>query len=547
MERIEQQPSIKNSAKIKDFLYIIFITFSITSVLTISINSWYGNNLNFLPGTDMLSYLDNANRVIKGSWPGNMPFYRAPLYSYILAIMILIGQSLLGIQMIQCFIFSITNGIFYLCSQFLFNRATGWISSLILLFYGAAVFWVLILHSAVFELFFASLTFYLFLIYRKKLMSNESFIFLIFYALLFSLSFALLCLIRPNFLVSGVMLLFILFFEVLRKNTKKYFITLVIIIFLILSVWMPIGIHNYKYSGSPITGNALVTFKGANTEGSGVYNAMTPVGKQLNIYSFNFWKHQFKKAIAYMQSPEYPQNVCYYLFQRHSFILMFLFLPFAFIVTLFFTGILLNYDLIKNIWPCYAYFFPYYLSISFFHIIGRFRIPGLTAMTIVSAITIFRLYVIFIEKKYLKFSTYIVSILIFFLLLNPFKSIIKGYSYRGLGVAALMEGKYNEADTYLKRNKSDLANLELLVCSYILQKDAHKAYKYMVKILDSKFYSKNQYLHTMALFYKIMGKKEEYRTIEKKIPKNYSLKNDRIYAYILFIKQYSHLKINTRF
>ncbi|MCF7888913.1 MAG: glycosyltransferase family 39 protein [Victivallales bacterium] len=477
---------IINSYQFKDFLIIFVISLTLAFLYIRQAADWYGIFINFQPSLDMKAYLENAQGIINGNWPGTEPFFRAPLYSYILAFMILIGRNLFGIATIQALFYSSTVGIIYLIADRLFNRKTGWLAAFLTLFYGGAFYWIIILHSTVFEFFLASLTLFftvkLSCLLRSEKNCNKKFIL---YFTATGFAFGLLCLIRTNFLVIIPFFAAGYFVEAYRnKNITKLLQGFIVIALICASLWTPVLLHNKNYSGLYLTTNAAPTWNYANTEGSDVYNAMVPYGKKLNIDSIAFWEHQLKKLIAYWSSFEYPQNVNFYLFKENLWILKLFFIPFGLIAALFIVGLALTYKNIYNLWSCWAFFFPYYISISLFFIIGRFRIPGIPPMIIIASAAIYIIFENINKRKMIKTLIYLICIILVFVITDPFKKApIPSYSYRGIAVTAMYKGRYGRAVVNLEKiKKMNLNSAELLAAAFYLNGNIKKALLILKKI-----------------------------------------------------------------
>ncbi len=114
----------------------------------------------------MYTYISHANGILNGEWPEADPFYRAPLFSYALALMGLVGKTQVGVTLIQAVFFSFSVGLVMLTAQIETGRLGGWIAGILLLLYGGAACWIVVLHSTIIELFLASLLLFLVTVFR---------------------------------------------------------------------------------------------------------------------------------------------------------------------------------------------------------------------------------------------------------------------------------------------------------------------------------------------------------------------------------------------
>lgn len=155
-----KEPSSNHQANIAppSFLpYLLILTpLSLFMALAyiMEISTWPGMTVNVAEGLDMARYVDNANKLLEGIWPGTALFYRAPLYSYILAFLFWLGFGHIGVSVVQGVLFAITVLITARMALLEFGRMAGWVAGFLLLLYGGAAYWVAILHSTTIELFF---------------------------------------------------------------------------------------------------------------------------------------------------------------------------------------------------------------------------------------------------------------------------------------------------------------------------------------------------------------------------------------------------------
>lgn len=439
---------MKIKIPIKDHSLICGVfSFIVFSGYIISVYDWPGASLAghnsdsyivFNALTDMKFYMENASGLLDGTWPVK-PFFRAPLYSYFLAGLLLICDSVLWIVIVQLFFASFTVWLTSKLGTMLFNKATGVIAAMLLTFYGGYVYFIAIPHTAVLEVFLATLSLYLIYLLREKFIWRN--------ALFFGIISTLLCLIRPNYLVICLPVAAVICFEFYLKHKdkdsmKRSLIYFSISVAVFILMFAPFVVWNNMHSDKPVflTTNGMVTYRFGNSYDSLVYNYQEPKRELMPVYSWSFWRHQFKKAIACWKSVEYPQNVNYYLFMLYSKFLRWLPVNFGFIGALFFAGIIYFYKDIIKLWPLYFYVFVYLLTIIAFFIIGRFRLPAVPAMLIPGAAFIAYIIKITSQRMINKINTdekvrIVCASVVFigvFIFSEPWKTVYTGNSWRML-------------------------------------------------------------------------------------------------------------------
>jgi len=92
----------------KDAVILGLVSLILTFLLVSELSFWPVFRISLVPGTDMSAYILQANGILNSEWPDATPFFRAPLYSYCLALMGFIGKSLIGVTLLQAILFSVT-------------------------------------------------------------------------------------------------------------------------------------------------------------------------------------------------------------------------------------------------------------------------------------------------------------------------------------------------------------------------------------------------------------------------------------------------------
>jgi tetratricopeptide (TPR) repeat protein len=119
---------------------IFFLAFSIRLIYLIQINS----SLPFFwaPILDELYHDTWAQQIASGEWGGTEPFFRAPLYVYLLALVYkVVGHNLFLARLFHVFVGSLSCVLILLIATKLFNRTIGILSSVTACFYAMLVFY----------------------------------------------------------------------------------------------------------------------------------------------------------------------------------------------------------------------------------------------------------------------------------------------------------------------------------------------------------------------------------------------------------------------
>lgn len=375
--------------------------------------------------TDMSFYLKNATGIMNGTWP-NGPFFRAPLYSFILAGLLFIKNSILWIAFVQSIVSALTVWLTCKLGERLFNPLTGIVAALGLSLYGGYTYFVIIPHTTVFEVFLTTLCIYQ--LYRTKecLDLRNSF--------LYGIVAALLCLIRPNFLVIAPIAYGVVLFEEWKdiNKLKPIIPNGLICIFAFFLLVAPFLIYNnIKSDKLTLYCNNAGTFQVGNSYDSLVYNYRLPTAKQMPLTTLDFWRHQGEKTLAFIKALEYPQNVNFYLFRLYSITVKLLLVNFGLIISLFVAGSIFYWKRYRKLWPLLFFTISYSLTVIAFFIVGRFKQPVVPAMLILGSAFLVRIIRDFYKKRILKYPRktlikYCLTILIFLILLiysNPCSSV----------------------------------------------------------------------------------------------------------------------------
>ncbi len=486
-------------SKLTPLAGLFILALAVCAISSYELNRWPGIYINLLPSTDMEGYLYKAHGFWQGYWPPPEPHYQAPLYTYFLALLLVACKSLLQLFLAQgvCYAISITLMVATVGIEL--GTTAAFIAGLLLIGYGGALYSVNIVHSTVLELLLASILVFSVAIWRRNLRHDTAWLAqvkavfrwswlkrwitsTILWSLITGGTFALLCLVRPNFLLLVPFFLAGFWYD--RQNyqipIKPMLNQLAVMTAIAAIIIGVVVIRNNRYSKEFVllSTNGAETYRIANSRDSVVFNFIYPNKPLMKPDQAVFWRHQWKKALGYWWSCEVPQNDNYYLFREQSLILKFLRLPFAVLGALTIVGSLLLWRQFKQFWPYYCFFWVYYASIVAFFIIGRFRLPGLPAMIVLGVggvMVIIRLW----REKHGDLALFGVGMAVLLLLLmKPQASQIRPQDYRNAIVCSMMFNQPEWAEHYLRklyRESHDPNDAVPLALSLLLQQKKEPA------------------------------------------------------------------------
>ncbi len=91
---------------------------------------------------DALAYFEWAKRIAAGDWMGDQPFYQAPLYPYVLALLIkAFAADVVGVHFAQALVGATSVAFIGLAGRWMFSPAIGLVSASILAVYPPAIYY----------------------------------------------------------------------------------------------------------------------------------------------------------------------------------------------------------------------------------------------------------------------------------------------------------------------------------------------------------------------------------------------------------------------
>ena len=409
-------------------LFVFSLVLRLVYLLQIESNPFFYN-----PILDSLFHDLWAKSIASGDWLGEGVFFRAPFYPYFLALIYKIfGPDLFLARLIQHLIGSFSVILVYLLARKLFERKTAVISGIL-----AATYWIFIYFEGellldVLLVFFDLLL--LLLLYRAAEKPNFWSWFLA------GLVLGLSAITRPNVLVIVPFIL--IWLRLYYSQSKTWLVPFKHWVYVGIAaalVILPVSIRNY------IAGDDLVLiasqgginfFIGNNPYSDGT-SAVVPglgddwdyadavvlaekeTGRKLkpsqasNYFYRRGWDFIFnqpqeslpllwKKLYLFWNRIEISNNQDTYFFQRYSQLLRFLPTGFWLVGPLAILGILLALRNFRKYFLLLLFILAYMLTIVFFFVADRFRLPLLPFLMILAGSAVVHLWEILKSKAYPK-------------------------------------------------------------------------------------------------------------------------------------------------
>lgn len=473
----------------------------------------------------------------------NEPFFRAPLYPYLLSIFWKItNNSYFGIRVIQIFLGSLIPLFLFLLGRKLFSQKIAFIAGLITACYPTLIYYDnALLITFLITLFSVML---LYALYRTEDITTI-------YSIVIGIMLGLAGLARPNILLFGPFL-FLWFWVIVktRIGTKKAMLQYLILGITTIVIILPVTIRNYVVSGDPIfiawqgginfyIGNNnnstgwSATLPGIDKSWEGGYTESIALAEQemnrklkrSEVSSFwfnktfeNISQHKesflsliLKKMRLIVNGYEIPNNQNIYLAKDYSIIADFLlwqkviYFPYGILIPFALVGIGYSLKNWRKFLPVYLFLFAYGLSLILFFVCARFRQP------MIPIFILFAVYGLFELSKQIKARDYKNLMLVFLALLLI--GIESNHDMLGLKQARVKAEDYHLiGSVYLEQN-----NLP----------KAESAFKMSVRA-DSSF---GRGYNNLGLIY---GRRADYRNAEINFRKAIAHNPDIVESYTNF-------------
>ncbi len=383
------------------------------------------------PQMDELFHDTWAQQVASGEWIGGEPFFRAPLYVYLLGLTYKIfGHDLYLPRLLQIVLGSSSCVLTFLIAKKLFNRTVGILSGVIASFYAMLIFYdgqLLITSLVVFlDLVLVGL---LILTAERPRVLNWFFC---------GLVLGLSAIARPNLLVFVPFILIWMFFRFKNKlRIKTILARWIILCFAVMLVILPVTLRNYIVSKDfvPIAWQGGYNFYlGNNPDASGwsatapeidetwwggykdaIWLAEEETGRKLKPSQISdFWfkkgfdfifshplswlKLMARKTLYFWKGYEISNNVNIYLYKDFSSLLdvllgkFIIYFPFGLIGPLSILGVLICLKDFRRYLLVYLFVLSYSASVILFFVCARYRMPVIPFLIMFSSLSLWWLF-----------------------------------------------------------------------------------------------------------------------------------------------------------
>ncbi len=409
-----------------------------------------------IQGTFFMSYLtddskiynDWATRMVdSGVWHTNVPFFMAPIYPYILAVIYLIfGKTLFVVQFIQAIFSTLAIAFIYLAGRNFYSKAVGYVAAVIAAFYSNFIFYSGAILSETFQMFFLA-----WLIY--KLSQDFSKFTWRDYAEIGVLT-GIAGIFRGNTLLFAAFFFIWLVWKIVKEKEKSQELikqTSVFVIAIVLTI-LPVTLHNliYGHDFVLLTANGGINFYIGNNERSvGVF--VTP--REFDFYEdmagrkyaerllrrrlksseassywykrgFDFieshpWKYvklEFKKLMLFFGKDEDPQTSIMspdYFKEHYSNILKLPLFEFFFVSLFFMVGFIFSIKYKNFSTPFFLLLLGFVLGNILFFVNGRFRLAITPLLMIYAGYGIVKSYELISQSKWSEFKIPAITVVLF--------------------------------------------------------------------------------------------------------------------------------------
>ncbi len=357
---------------------------------------------------DLAAYDGWGRRIAQGDWIGARVFYQDPLYPYFLgSIYSILGHRLAVVYLVQIFLGTLSCYLVYWIAKRLFGAPAGLLAGTMAAIYQPFIFYDVQIEKS----FLATLLVLAACALLIRSLARPSLV----AWFLAGLALGLLALVRGNYLL---LVPIVLFAVVLSDNESRFVRRLRTAGFLLLGVTVVLFLtclRNYVVGRDFVLTTAQAGqnfFIGNNPDNlTGMYRAPEFVRADPKFEEADFAKEAerlaerplkpseissfwFGRALAivredpagflkllgyktalFWNSYEIPDNLDMYFFKRYS-LLMRLWLPaFGLIASLAAAGMVLSAREWRRLWPLYIFVFGYFVSVVFFYIFARYRLP----------------------------------------------------------------------------------------------------------------------------------------------------------------------------
>lgn len=445
----------------------------------------------YYPIMDEQYHVYLANLINSGNL-SDEPFYRAPLYPYLLAFLMKItSASLFAVRVIQITLSSFLPLIIYQLGLKIFNRRIAFISMVIAVFYPTLIYYDATL--LITPIMVALTTLLILQLYHCQLKPDK-----VLYYIIAGLLLGICGLARPNILLVGPGLI-IWIWLILKPSVglNKSIFRYALIGFAALLIILPVTLRNYIVSGDPVfiawqggynfyLGNNSqasgwsATVAGIDQSWEGGYHQSIAIAEQaanrrlakseVSDYWYNLaWDEikmspgsfaalQLKKLRLFINGYEIPNNQDIYISRWFAPILKpllfknFIYFPFGLLAPLAIIGLIISLQNWRKYLIAYIVLSFYIISLQIFFVCARYRQPLIPLMILFAVYALTKLYDLYKQKRYKLLV--ILIILLTGLLIESNHDILKLSPKRTEAENHLMLGiAYNEQQNLSKASK----------------------------------------------------------------------------------------------
>ncbi len=419
-----------------------------------------------------------ARRIAQGQLVGDEPFFRAPLYPYVLGLIYKLSHgSYLIPRILQFLIGSFTSLFVFLLAKRLVGTAGALIAGFLCAIYPVLIYFDGEILTESLFIFFSVVSLYLLEIARSG--KRKMWLFA-------GITLGLALITRPTI---GLFLPLALFGCFLFS--RKF--TLLLLVGIIIPV-MPVTLHNYFVSGEfiPVVWQAGINFYlGNNAQANGWsatspeirkdwwggYNDMIAIPKSVmgrepsygEVSSYwtsralafirnnpgRWAKLVLKKIALFWSSLEFPNNQDYNFVRATSTVLRNPLVRFATIAPIGLVGLLVAIVNWRKYFFVVAFVITYFVATVAFFVCARYRVPIVPALCLLAAVGLIRIVSLARRRSYTKFLAHLGLVCGFALIvnLNLTGEHLPGLaqSYTQVGKVLVEEGKTSEALRYFEK------------------------------------------------------------------------------------------------
>lgn len=432
MRRSGQQRKLGNSLTRND-LFLALVIFTLAFAVKLIYLAQIKSVLPFFsaPTLDELYHDTWAQQIASGDWVGNEPFFRAPLYVYLLALIYKVfGHSLLLPRLFQMVLGSLSCVLVFFIAKKLFNRTIGILSAIMACFYAMLTFYDL-------QLLITSLVIFLDLVIIGLLIRASEKPKPLNW-LLCGVVLGLSAIARPNVLAFvPFILIWMLFQFKTALHTRAILTRWVVLCAGVVLIIAPVGLRNYLVGKDIVLiawQGGMNFYLGNNPDATG-YTAASPstgrdltggigraravaeqeAGRKLKPSEISaFWykkgvsfilsrpwdwlKLMGKKSILFWKGYEISNTQNVYMHKEFSSMFDLLlskgvvYLPFGLIGPLSIVGLLVSLKNPRKYLLLYLFILSYSASIIVFFVCSRFRMPVIPFLLMFSSFFVWQAY-----------------------------------------------------------------------------------------------------------------------------------------------------------